>query len=73
MGIELLLTDVVEGWARDRLPDDPGAASAAAGVALDSLAAGASFAEACEEARRLLDSRGRHPSHLPVTRLTLVS
>ena len=65
MEIEELLAHIVEAWAANMLPDDPAAAAAAAGAAIDAYAGGASVSEACHQARTLLASWARHPSHQP--------
>ena len=60
---ELILTGVVGEWADRALPGEPAARQAATQLALSRYAAGASVAEALEEARALLASWARHPAH----------
>lgn len=66
MSVEAELTDAVGEMVEAVLPGDRRARRDIVGAALETLAAGASVAEACEEARRLAGSRARHPSREPL-------
>jgi hypothetical protein len=67
MCVELFLAEQVRYWAEKVAPGDRPLADAAVGKALASYGAGASVSEACREARRLVESRLRHPSSTPVS------
>jgi hypothetical protein len=69
MSAELILEGTVRSWVDQVLPGEPGAADAAAAVAILAFSGGASVSEACIEARRLVGSWSRHPSrpvHRPI-------
>jgi hypothetical protein len=67
MTAELILDNNVRSWVGHVLPGEPGAANAAAAVAVRAFSGGASVSEACIEARRMVGSWSRHPSR-PVRR-----
>jgi hypothetical protein len=67
MWAELILTEQVRCWVERVAPGESLLADAAVAKALTSYAAGASVSEACREARRLVESRLRHPSSTPVS------
>jgi hypothetical protein len=60
---EVIIAEAVRQWVGQVLPDEPGVADAAAGVATHAYEGGASVGEACREARRYVGSWCRHPSH----------
>ena len=60
MSAELVLAEQVQWWVERVAPGQRRLAEAAVAKALTSFAAGASVSEACEEARRLVESRLRH-------------
>jgi hypothetical protein len=62
MSAEQELIAQVRGWASRRLPGEPKVAGAAVAAAMYAYAGGASVAEACEQARVLIESWSRHPS-----------
>ena len=66
MSVEAQLTDAVGEIVESILPGDRRARRDIECAALVAMAAGASMAEACEEARRLAASRARHPSREPL-------
>ena len=57
MSAELVLAEQVQWWVEQVAPGRRLLAEAAVAEALTSFAAGASVSEACEEARRLVESR----------------
>ncbi|HVA73309.1 MAG TPA: hypothetical protein VNF71_01925 [Acidimicrobiales bacterium] len=59
---ELVLAEMVRGWAETRFPDDPGAVDLAVMVAERAYKAGASVSEACQRAMDAVTSRSLHPS-----------
>lgn len=59
---ELVLAEMVRGWAEKRFPDDPRAADLAVLVAEHAFRSGASVSESCERAMNVVTSRSRHPS-----------
>lgn len=63
MEVEFALAGSVWDWARQQCPNEPRVAKRAVGVAMSSYAGGASFAEACEEARAFVSSWNSHPAH----------
>ena len=65
MSAELVLAEQVQSWVERVVPGDRWLADAAVARALTSFAGGASVSEACQEARRLVESRLRHPSSPP--------
>jgi len=67
MSAELVLAEQVQWWVERVAPGRRLLAEAAVAEALTSFAAGASVSEACEEARRLVESRLRHPSSEPAS------
>ena len=60
---ELIIAGMVRDWVARALPNDRAAADVAAAYAVHAYTQGASVSEACEEARRLIGSWIRHPSH----------
>ncbi len=62
MTAELVLAEMVRGWAEKRFPDDPRAADLAVLVAENAFRSGASVSESCERAMNVVTSRSRHPS-----------
>ncbi|MGD0313238.1 MAG: hypothetical protein ABSC90_12330 [Acidimicrobiales bacterium] len=58
-----LLAASVRAWVEERWPDDPGLADRAVSAALDSFFAGASVAEAAEQARHLIAEWIEHPAN----------
>lgn len=62
MHAELVLDRAVRDWVEQVLPGEPGAANAAAAVALRAFVGGASVSESCIEARHLVGSWCQHPS-----------
>jgi hypothetical protein len=62
MSAELVLAEQVQWWVERVAPGRRLLAEAAVAEALISFAAGASVSEACEEARRLVESRLGRPS-----------
>jgi hypothetical protein len=67
MSAELFLAEQVQYWVERVAPGERLLADAAVAKALASYGAGASVSEACREARRLVESRLRHPSSTPVS------
>ncbi len=67
MSAELILAEQVLYWVARVAPGDRLLADAAVAKALTSYASGASVSEACREARRLVESRLRHPSSPPIS------
>ncbi len=61
--VEVILANAVRDWAERVAPGDERTARAAVETALYLFASGASVSEACEQARVLVQSRLRHPSH----------
>ena len=59
---ELIIADTVRKWVGSVAPGVPRLADQAAVVAVRAYEAGASVAEACEEARRYTESRLQHPA-----------
>ncbi len=59
----MALAGAVSDWTRQRCPGEPALARRAVEVALNSLAGGASVAEASEEARAFVVGWMRHPAH----------
>lgn len=70
MSVEAELTDAVGEIVESYLPGDGRARRDIVCAALMAMAAGASVAEAYDEARRLAESRARHPSRLPLVTVT---
>jgi hypothetical protein len=64
---ELVLAGQVKSWVEKVAPGERQLCEAAMARALASYAGGASVSEACEEARRLVACRMRHPSFSPST------
>ena len=62
MTAELVLAEMVRGWAEKWFPDDPRAADIAVLVAQRAFESGASVSESCEQAMKVVTSRSRHPS-----------
>lgn len=60
---EVVLANTVRDWAERVAPGDERTVRAGVELALYLFASGASVSEACEEARSLVFSRLRHPSH----------
>lgn len=60
---ELVLAEMVRGWAERRFPDDRGAVDLAVRVAELAYKDGASVSEACERAMNVLSSRSLHPAY----------
>ncbi len=60
---EVILANAVRDWAEKAAPGDERTVQAAVETALYLFASGASVSEACEEARVMVESRLRHPSH----------
>ncbi len=73
MTAEMIIAEMVRDWTRRTLPGDTAAADAAVAYALESFAGGASASEACEEARKMVLCRSRHPSAMPRVRLVAAS
>lgn len=63
MDVEVALADTVRDWARANCPGEPSVTSGAVATALNSLAGGASIAEAYEQARTFVASWQHHPAH----------
>lgn len=61
--VEILLANAVREWAERVAPGDEATAQVGVETALYLFASGASVIEACEQTRRRLLSRFRHPSH----------
>jgi hypothetical protein len=62
MSAELVLTAEVRCWVDRVAPGDHLLADVAVSKALSSYGGGASVSESCQEARRLVGCRVRHPS-----------
>jgi hypothetical protein len=62
---ELVLAGQVKSWVERVAPGETDLCDAAVARALASYDGGASVSEACEEARRLVACRMRHPSFSP--------
>ena len=62
MDVEFALAGSVWDRAREQCPNEPRVAKRAVAVAMNSYAGGASFAEACEEARAFVSSWNSHPA-----------
>ena len=62
MCVELVLTEQVQAWVARVAPQERGLREAAIDRALTTYAGGASVSEACQEARRFVRGRLRHPS-----------
>lgn len=60
--VELVLANAVRDWAQRVAPGDDATVRSAVETALYLFASGASVSEACEEARKRVLSRLRHPS-----------
>ena len=58
----MIVASAVRRWADRVLPGDDAAADAAAETAVAALASGASMAEACEAAQKLVRSWSVHPA-----------
>lgn len=67
MSAELVLAEQVRYWVERVAPGERLLADAAMAKALASYAGGASVSEACQEARRLVECRLRHPSSPPAS------
>lgn len=70
---EVILANAVKDWVEKIVPGDEPTAEAAVSTALALFVQGASVSEACQEARRRVLSRLRHPSYVPVDRRLLVA
>ena len=66
MTAEEIIAQVVREWTGTVMPGDRSTADAAVVYALESFAGGASVTEACEEARKMVMCRSRHPSYMAV-------
>ncbi|HET6964832.1 MAG TPA: hypothetical protein VFH58_08665 [Acidimicrobiales bacterium] len=62
--VEVILANAVRDWAERVAPGDERTVRAAVETAMYLFASGASVSEACEEARVMVQSRLRHPSHV---------
>ncbi len=63
MDVVVALAESVRDWTEQSFPDEPRLAPMAVSVAVSSYVAGASVAEACEQARALVASWSHHPGH----------
>lgn len=62
LSAEEVLASSVREWAETIVPGDEATIRAAVGTAISTFARGESLTEACEDARRVVGSRIRHPS-----------
>ncbi len=67
--VELMLANAVRDWAERMAPGDRATIESGVESALYLYASGASVSEACEEARKRVLSRLRHPSRGSSSRL----